>query len=139
MSITTAQIATVQQSFERLMRHMDTNSAYFYEALFRHAPELRPMFREDLTGQGMKFMTTLEAIVQRLGDPDAIEAQYTGLGRTHRSLGVEARHFAPMEEALIDTMREVLGADFDAGIESAWREAFRTVSANMIRRGNIPD
>ena len=137
MSITDSELALVQASFDRLRNDLDTHSAAFYEALFRHAPELRSMFRDDLAGQGMKFMTTLDAIIQKLDDEeDAIE-QFVGLGATHRSLGVERAHFDVMEEALIDTLREALGDAFTAELEQAWRKAYEIVSANMIRRGAI--
>ena len=138
MTITNAQIATVQDSLAELRRHFDIQPTFFYDALFRHAPELRELFRDDLTGQGMKFMTTLEVIVQRLGDPDAVEPQYTGLGQTHRSLGVVARHFEPMEEALMDTLREATGAAFTSQVEAAWRAAYDEVRRAMVRLGDIP-
>jgi hemoglobin-like flavoprotein len=97
------------------------------------------MFRDDLAGQGMKFMTTLDVVVQRLDSEEEIEEQYLGLGRLHKTLGIQAADFAPMEEALMDTLRNALGDDFDAELESAWRAAYGTVSANMIQRGKIGD
>ena len=79
MSITSEELRMVQASLDRLRENFDAHSTYFYDALFRHAPQLRQMFRDDLTGQGMKFMTTLDVIVQKLDDEDQIAEQYTGL------------------------------------------------------------
>lgn len=137
MSITATELALVHGSLDRLREDFDAHSTYFYDALFRHAPHLRSMFRDDLTGQGMKFMTTLDLIVHKLEDEEALASQYIGLGQTHKSLGIKVEDFAPMEEALIDTMRNALGADFTSELEHAWRKAYTIVSTNMMRRGGI--
>ena len=139
MSITSEELRMVQASLDRLRENFDAHSTYFYDALFRHAPQLRQMFRDDLTGQGMKFMTTLDVIVQKLDDEDQIAEQYTGLGKSHATMRVHAADFAPMEEALIETMRNALGDDFTSELEHAWRKAYAVVSSNMIRRGGIKE
>lgn len=139
MTLTSAELDMVRTSLDRLRSEFDAHSLYFYQALFRREPHLRALFREDLAGQGMKFMSTLGVIVEKLDDADASEAQYTGLGKKHTMLGVKAADFAPMAEALIDTLREGLGADFTPELEAAWRKAYDQVAANMIRRGAIPD
>jgi len=139
MTITPEELRMVQTSLDRLREDFDRHSTYFYEALFRHAPQLRKMFRDDLTGQGMKFMTTLDVVVQKLDNEEQIAEQYTGLGRAHSRMGIHAADFAPMEEALIETMRNALGDEFTSELEHAWRKAYAVVSSNMIRRGGIED
>ena len=139
MSVSTSELQLVRDSLDQLRDNFDAHSTYFYDALFRHAPQLRQMFRDDLTGQGMKFMTTLDVIVQKLDNEDAVAEQYTGLGRAHARMGVHGSDFAPMEEALVDTMRNALGDDFSPEMESAWRSAYGVVSQNMVSRGGISD
>ena len=75
----------------------------------------------------------------KLDDEDQIAEQYTGLGKSHATMRVHAADFAPMEEALIETMRNALGDDFTSELEHAWRKAYGVVSHNMIRRGGIKD
>ncbi len=139
MTITPEDISRVQNSFVTLALDFDPHASFFYDALFKHAPDLRQLFRDDLAGQGMKFMTTLQVIVEKLGDEEDIATQFMGLGRTHSALGIRQAHFEPMEEALIDTLRNALGAEFDAETEKSWRKAYKVVSANMIGRGEIPE
>ena len=134
MPLTATEHALVQRSLDRLRKDFDAHSTYFYDALFARAPHLRSMFRDDLTGQGMKFMTTLDTIIQKLDDDSTLATQMKGLGRTHASLGVKPEHYAPMEEALIDTMRNALSGEMSPELEAAWRKAYGIVSANMIRR-----
>ncbi|MBT8417376.1 MAG: globin [Silicimonas sp.] len=137
MSITEHELRMVQACLDRLRDDFDTRSMYFYDALFTRAPHLKSMFRDDLAGQGMKFMSTLDTIVLKLDNEDALASRYKGLGDMHATIGVEAADFQPMEEALIDTMRDALGDDFTPELETAWRKAYAIVSENMIRRGGM--
>ena len=136
--MTDDELKQLQQSYSKLKDETGKSPAYFYDALFRHAPELRQLFREDLEGQGMKFMTTLGVIVARLNDESAVAPQFQALGKTHASLGVLTEHFAPMEEALIDTLRHALGKEMTLELEALWRTAFKEIAVKMIERGDIP-
>lgn len=138
MPLSDQDIALIQDSFATLQRALEPNSLFFYEALFHHAPQFRRLFREDLAGQGMKFMSTLSVIVKNLKDPSLLESRYAELGRTHAIMGVRAPDFAPMEEALVDTMRHALGPRFTPEHERAWRMAFGAFSKAMIEKGEIP-
>ena len=139
MGISDNELRMVQASLDRLRHDFDTRSMYFYERLFQRAPHLKDMFRDDLAGQGMKFMSTLDAVVQKLDDEGQLASQYMGLGEMHAAIGVRAADFMPMEEALIDSMKDALGDDFSPELETAWRKAYAIVSGNMIRRGHISD
>lgn len=137
MQITQTELQLVKDCLDRLRDEFEPHSTYFYEALFRRAPAMRKMFRDDLAGQGMKFMTTLDVIVQKLDDEEQIAQQYSGLGQSHARLGIHQEDFASMEEALIDTIRHACADDFTPEMEQAWRKAYAVVSSNMIRRGAI--
>ena len=137
MTLTQEELALIRESLVALKPGYQTHSVTFYEKLFAQAPQLRSMFREDLAGQGMKFMTTLGVIVDKLHHESAVAEQYVGLGRKHASLGVEAAHFEPMREALLDTLRAAMGAEFTLEMEQAWRRGFDQVGANMMTRGGI--
>ncbi|WP_050929103.1 globin domain-containing protein [Aestuariivita boseongensis] len=139
MSLNSIELELLRNSYKVLSRDVETHSREFYEALFRHAPHLRALFREDLAGQGMKFMTTLGMIVDNLDQDDKNVEKYAELGELHATIGVKRSHFEPMREALIDTLRMVLGEEFTPTLEAAWREAFDQVSASMIQRGKIKE
>ena len=124
-------------SFELLQSDFDRFSTYFYDALFLRAPELRQLFRDDLAGQSMKFMTTLREVILNIQDSDSEAKRLTELGGYHASLGVIAENFEPMEEALVDTLRHTLGDGFTPELEKAWREAYAKISSTMIRAGGI--
>ncbi|MDI3335810.1 globin domain-containing protein [Defluviimonas aestuarii] len=137
MPISARQSAMIRESFALLRERLEPASIYFYEALFARDPSLRTMFRDDLAGQGMKFMTTLGMVIDNIENPDKLGDRFEELGKGHALMGVKAAHFAPMGEALIDTLRNELGEAFTAELEETWREAYAELSARVIRRGNI--
>ena len=138
MSYTEEEMELLKDSYEKLRASVVLRPRAFYDTLFQHAPEMRSMFREDLEGQSMKFMTTLGVILTRLRDEDAVDESFQELGVKHAALGVQVRHFKPMENALIGTLMDELGTGFTSEVEALWRRAFQTIAERMIRRGNIP-
>ena len=139
MALSEQQLALIRTSFKTLRDDPQPRSIEFYEALFRHAPNLRGMFREDLAGQGMRFMSTLSAIVDNLHSPGAMAERYADLGVGHRALGVTAADFAPMGQALMDTLAAQLGARFTEDTRAAWETAYAAFSQEIIDRGGIPE
>jgi hemoglobin-like flavoprotein len=137
MPLSQTQMALVRASFSKIGKEYTPGSTLFYDKLFERDPKLREMFREDIAGQGMKFMTTLGVIVDALDDPEKLEDELGPLGEGHAALGVAAGHFAVMEEALMDTFRSTMGERFTPEIEEAWRVAFEEISKVMISRGRI--
>lgn len=137
IEITREELQAIKSSFNKLRGNLERHSLYFYNALFRRDPELRSMFREDIEGQGMKFMRTLGIIIDRLGDDVSTVGEFSDLGGKHASLGVTAAQYGLMEEALIDTLRHAQGDEFTAQLEESWRKAYKKVSQRMMERGGI--
>jgi hemoglobin-like flavoprotein len=136
--VSNQEISEVLRSFDMIpAEELSLISKRFYIHLFTRAPELRSMFREDLSGQSMKFMSTLKTIVIALKDPDVLHTELKPLGEGHAILGVVAANFEPMGEALIDTFQEFLGPEFTPEMENAWRNAYLEISSEMIECGGI--
>ena len=138
MTISDQEIKEVLGSFDMIgPEELASGSRRFYENLFHRAPGLRALFRDDLSGQGMKFMSTLRTIIVALKDKELLHSELKPLGEGHAKLGVVAINFVPMGEALIDTFREILGREFTAEMENAWRKAYIEISKEMIEQGGI--
>lgn len=138
MPLSDDQLRLIRQSFDVLRNDMAHPSAFFYDDLFARAPHLRTLFRDDLAGQGMKFMSTLAVLVDNLHKPEDLAARYHELGKTHARLGVTQDMFEPMGEALLATIRNALGERYTIDIETAWRVAYQDLAAALIGRGDIP-
>ena len=132
MTLTTAQIDLVRDSFHRLQPDVETASGLLYERLFGIAPELRGMFRSDMTGQGMQFMSTLAVILEHLDDPQALRPYLEKLAQGHAAYGVKPEHFQPMGQALIWSMQTTLGEKFPEGATAAWEAAYDHLAHEII-------
>jgi len=132
LAVSDEDIRLVRQSLPLIAERFEPVSLAFYENLFAIAPEMRAMFRDDLPGQGMRFMTTLTTIAEVLDDPVAREARIRPLARVHAALGTEPAHFAPMGSALLVTLGETLGSAFTPRLQEAWRAAYEAIAAEMI-------
>jgi len=131
MNLTTAQISLIRDSFHLLEPDSDV-AEKFYDRLFQIAPELRSLFRSDMTGQGMRFIRTLRVIVQHLDEPEALHSYVQLLAQGHAAYGVKPEHFHPMGQALISTMQEALGENFPEGAAAAWEAAYDHLASEMI-------
>ncbi len=139
MPLSDDQLTLIRQSFDVLRHDMAPASTFFYDDLFRRAPELRALFRDDLAGQGMKFLSTLAVIVDNLHKPEDLATRYADLGGLHRVLGVKAGMFQPMEEALLATIKDAMGETYTIEIEAAWRTAYQEMASALIDRGGIAE
>lgn len=112
-------------------------STQFYDNLFVLAPHMRGLFRTDLAGQGMRFMTTLTTIAELVDEPGELTQEIEALALSHRGIGVRAEHFGPMGDALLVTLGETLGPAFTCELQAAWRSAYDRFAAAMIARGGF--
>ena len=64
--LNTDDIERVRSSFDRLWPISTQTANLFYERLFEIAPEVRPLFRNDIDEQKRKFIATLAVIVGSL-------------------------------------------------------------------------
>jgi len=137
LALSDREIDLIRAGFRELRSDIQPRSEAFYAAFFRRAPELRPMFREDLSGQGMRFMSTLAVLLDHLNDPETLAERYADLGRSHRALGVKAAYFEVMGEALIETLQGALGEAFTPETEEAWRKAYGQFSLAVMAAAGI--
>lgn len=102
----------------------------FYDRLFDAAPQVQPMFG-DVGSQQRKLTDELAAMVDLLRDLPALDARAQALGARHRGYGVKAAHYALARSVMIDTLHEVLGADFGPDQELAWDRATSLITELM--------
>lgn len=131
--MTPDQIQLVQTSFGKVEPIANQAAAMFYGRLFDLAPEVRPLFKSDLSAQGRKLMATLGVVVRGLTNLEAIVPAAEALAVKHVDYGVKAEHYAPVGEALLWTLEQGLGGDFTAETKSAWAAAYATLSGVMIK------
>lgn len=131
MSPETAKL--VRRSFLKVAPIADDAAKLFYSRLFEIAPEVQPLFKNDMDDQGKKLMKTLAIAVASLEDLETLVPVLQNLAVKHIEYGVQEEHYAVVGEALIWTLEQGLGEAFTAEVKDAWIEVYTIVSTTMIQ------
>jgi hemoglobin-like flavoprotein len=122
----------VENSFEALHDVAQPMVMLFYGRLFELDPTLRGMFKAPMKEQAAKLVATLQVAVDGMGDLAALQPKLRELGRHHAGLGVETRHYALVEQALLWAITRALEGGCSAATRGAWQKLLRTISEEMI-------
>ena len=123
---------TIVQSTFAQVTDADAVASLFYSRLFEIAPEVKPLFKGDISEQGKKLMQTLAVVVNGLDDLSAIVPAVEALGKRHVSYGVTAEHYSLVGSALLWTLAEAFGDAFTDEVEAAWARAYGIVADTAI-------
>lgn len=134
----TDQIERVTASFAKVVPIREAAAGLFYGRLFEVAPEVKPLFKGDMSEQGKKLMATLAVVVNGLKNLDAILPAVRALAVKHVDYGVRPEHYAKVGAALIWTLEQGLGDDFTPETRAAWIAAYTLLSDTMIAAAHQP-
>ena len=129
--MTPEQIELVRTSFEKLAAMPEQAGDIFYQRLFELDPRARQLFWGNMQHQGKALFLMLELIVKSLDIQDKIVPIIFDLGKRHAMYGVRDRDYQPFEQALIDTLSNIVGNDFTQDVREAWLAAFAFLAAIM--------
>lgn len=104
----------------------------FYNKLFEEAPQLKYLFTISIEEQSKKFVDMISLIIGRLDRIEELTEDIKRLALRHVDLGVKSYHYTPVGNALIWTLQQGLGKDWNAKAEAAWNSCYYTLSAAMI-------
>lgn len=121
----------VQESFRQIDPIADKAAFLFYERLFELNPDLRALFKPDMTEQRKALMMMLRAAVVGLDHLDALVPVVQALGQRHVGYGVKVGDYATVGQALLDTLETGLGSGFTPEVREAWTEAYGLLAQTM--------
>jgi hemoglobin-like flavoprotein len=121
----------LRQSLAILLADGTKLAAIFYADLFAKYPQIRPMFRNDITIQQKKLTDTLEWVVGNLDRPHEVRTAARELGRKHDTYGAVAEHYPIVRDVLVDAMSKVAGDKWTRDLDADWRLAIDLLSALM--------
>jgi methyl-accepting chemotaxis protein-1 (serine sensor receptor) len=129
--LTHHQIALVQQSFAQVAPIADQAAALFYKRLFELDPSLSRLFKGDAVQQGRKLMQMIGAAVRGLDDLPKLVPVVQQLGRRHAGYGVQPAHYDTVGAALLWTLAQGLGPDFNGAQRAAWTAVYSLMADTM--------
>ncbi len=130
--MTPDQVKAIQESFKKVAPISEQAAALFYGRLFEIAPEVKPLFRGDMTEQGRKLMATLGVVVNGLSNLEAILPAASALAKRHVGYGVKAADYTPVGAALLWTLERGLGDAWTPDLAADWGAAYTVLSEYMI-------
>ena len=137
--MTPREIALVQSSWRDVQPMGEAAAAMLYARLFELDPSLKRLFKGDMKEQGPKVIAMIGVAVNALTRLESVVPAVQALGRRHAGYGVEERHYAVVEEALVWTLGQGLGASFTKEVEQAWRTAYGLLAGTMKQAANVKE
>ncbi|MEM1111733.1 MAG: globin family protein [Pseudomonadota bacterium] len=129
--MTPEQITQVKASWEKVKPASESVAGLFYGRLFELDPSYRALFKGDMQDQGRKLMAMISTAVHSLDDLGAILPAVQQLGERHVGYGVVAADYDVVGEALLWTLAQGLGEDFDEDLKEAWTLTYTTLAGVM--------
>ena len=130
--MTTKQVQLVQESWQKVLPIAKEAGQLFYGRLFEIAPEVRGMFKADISDQSKKLMGILAVVISKLDKLDTIIGEVRKLGARHNKYRVQPEHYQPVAEALLWTLEQGLGETWNKELKEAWTTAYMTLAGAMI-------
>lgn len=125
-------IDLVRISFAQASSSSDDFILGFYRNLFEAAPEIRPLFPDDLADQAKSLRKKLTLSVSKLDKFDQLVVPLQDLGADHVAYGVRPEHYPIVAEALIETLATALGTNWTEDHRKAWHLVLMTIAEIML-------
>lgn len=124
-------IKLIQVSWAKVKPISETAAELFYGKLFELDPEVKSMFKGNMTEQGRKLMAILNTAVNALNNVEAIVPALQVMGRRHVDYGVKDEDYDTVGEALVWALSEGLKGDFTEDTKTAWIAVYTLVADTM--------
>jgi hemoglobin-like flavoprotein len=105
----------------------------FYSKLFTDNPGIRKLFPSDMNKQYIKLVDMLSSIIMNLNQPEFVSADIVAMSKRHTGYGVKPAHYALVGTALLWTLKQGLGTDWNQDIEDAWTSCYTSLADVMIQ------
>jgi nitric oxide dioxygenase len=130
--MTPQQVTLVQESFAKVAPIADQAAVLFYDRLFEIAPQVRAMFKGDMTEQRRKLMAMLGTVVAGLSKLETVLPAASALAKRHIAYGAQPVHYPVVGAALLWTLEKGLGDAWTPQVANAWGEAYGMLSGYMV-------
>lgn len=105
----------------------------FYKQLFDMAPQARPLFPEDMTGQNERLLKAILMAVNHLDRPEMVELQLRRWGAIHRhKYGITNDLYVYVAHSLVRALRALNGGYLETTVASCWMAVYEWMAAVMI-------
>jgi hemoglobin-like flavoprotein len=134
VATTKANAMHIQESVHRILGRQEALADLFYLVFLDDYPEVRQYFEGvDLQYQAV-LLTMALLVIERhyTAAYPATKAYLKYLGTKHQTRGVPEELFPHFRDALLVTLEQFHGSDWDAGLARQWKEAIDGATETML-------
>ena len=124
-------IGQVKASYAAVAAKPRQLASRFYQALFSAAPNLRPLFPQDLTSLQGHFEAALALVVRNLDEMSVFRESLRDLGAQHIHWGARPEDYEVARDSLVSAIQS-LSPDWTPELERHWRAAITAIIVPMI-------
>lgn len=125
------ELKLVQISWQKATLDADEFVQTFYNKLFIIDPNLQSLFKRSMGMQGRKIMSMFSSTVEYMGQTEKVLPPLIAAGKRHIQYGVENKDYESVRQALMQTLSEKLGDEFDSETRMAWEMAYNSIQDIM--------
>lgn len=126
------QVHAIRTSFEAVKPRATELIDTFYATLFREAPQVRPMFPDDMTAQKKHLLGAVSLVATKADDLASVESALLDMGERHVGYGAQPEHYPVVRDVMLSALRTIAGELWTPEFEDAWTTALNTVAGVML-------
>jgi hemoglobin-like flavoprotein len=130
--MTPKQIEMIENSWDYIILNVSEAGSLFYQRLFELDPELKHLFKGDTKAQAIKLTSMITFLVHKLNQLDEVVKDVRSLGARHKGYQVKPESYATVGAALLWTLEQGLGNQWNSEMHGAWAELYTVLSSIMI-------
>lgn len=129
--MTPRQIQLVQDSWDFIITNTEEAGNIFYTRLFQQSPHLRSLFKDNMREQERKLISLITFAVSKLKNLNEIVSDVQALGTRHKSYGVKDEYYQDVATALLWTLEQALGNQWNNEVKEAWTTLYTALAGIM--------
>ncbi len=108
---------------------------YFYNYMFQHYPEVRPMFPSDMGPQAKRLLDSIIYIATNIDRTEVLIPYLQKLGAGHNKYKTLPEHYPIVGTSLLKTLEHFAGPAWTPELAESWTEAYKVAADVMIEAG----
>lgn len=127
------QIDHIRENFRTLAPRGPELFERFVRRVRAAAPALAQLFPDEPRDHAQPYLAPFGMFIKNLHRLSGVEYLLVEAGARNQMLGIEPHHYGIARDALLETLREALGDQWNHELHDDWTEAIQTVTSLMIR------
>ncbi|MDD4931886.1 MAG: globin domain-containing protein [Methylacidiphilaceae bacterium] len=125
-------VELIKQSGKAIQRLGPRVTEYFYNHMFTHYPEVRPLFPPHMTEQQRRLFEALLFLAEHVDRTEQLVPYLNSLGVSHIQYNTRPEHYPIVGRSLLATLQHFLGPAWTREMAESWIAAYNLVATICI-------